>query len=789
MAEIENNIYISIAGLRDRIANRLLPLLVGSLWTVVAFSIWRMRVIGFTVSIVFQIVCGIAVTSLYTWRKHITPETISIMMLIVLYILFLQGVWSFGLMSASFILAPLISMYLTLLGYKKLMYFTNVFNLIYLCGVGYLHLSGVLRSPLFSSVYSQSPIAWVIVIVAVGLVTIAIVAPFELVPKTLERSEERFRLAFENANVGVCITGLDGRFLKVNHTICSMLGYSESELEGTNVSDVTHHDDLTPTNAFIQQSQKGGTPRINLEKRYIHKNGKTIWGNLASSLIVDSAGTPQYFITYIQDITGRKEAEEKLLASEAHYRSLVENSPDIIAEFDSECRFLFVNSSIKKVSNNQPENFIGKRMRDVGFSENQAREREDMIRKVFETQIPFETEFEFDGVIGIRIFDWRVYPFLGTDGNVRSVFSINRDITDHKRAEIALRKSEEKFNKIFHASPAPMVMSNLEDGTYIDVNESYLKQMEFMREEIIGRTSYQLNTWGDIRQRDKILQILRKSGSVRNFEIKHRTRAGIIKTSILSAEIIELDGKKCLLTSHVDITERKLAEEALQASIEEMHRLTTELEKIREEERKNISREVHDELGQLLTALHMDIVSLRKFSVPDKEQLETKLQSMLELTSSATKTVQSISARLRPGILDDLGLNAAIEWQTEDFQKRASIACEIYLPDQEIVIDNERSTALFRILQEALTNVARHARASAVKVSLSDSGERIVMSIKDNGIGITESQINDTRSYGLIGIRERLRPFEGTCEFVNDLPSGTEVIVKIPKETSSASLQ
>ncbi len=789
MEESKNDIYISITGLRNRIASRLLPLLVGSLWIVVAFSIWRMQVIGFTGSLVFQASSGIIVTMLYVWRKHVTPKTISMVMLIVLYILFLQGVWWFGLMSASFILAPLISMYLTLLGYKILMYVTSVFNLMYLAGVGYLHLNRVLQSPLYSSLYSQSPMAWVLVIVAVGLVTMAVVAPFELVPRTLERSEEQFRLAFENANVGVCITGLDGRLLKVNKALCSMLGYTQAELESLRVADITHNEDITPTNAFIQQSQQGGTTRISLDKRYIHKNSSTVWGNLASSLVHDLTGAPQYFITYIQDITDRKEAEERLRASEAHYRSLVENAPDVIAEFDSECRFLFVNSSIKKVSNILPENFIGKRMRDVGFAEHQAREREDMIRRVCETQMSFEAEFEFDGVNGTRVFDWRVYPFLDKDGNVRSIFSINRDITDRKKSEIALRKSEEMFNKVFHSSPAPMVISTLEDGTYIDVNESYLKQMEFQREEVIGRTSYQLNTWGDLRQRDKILQTLGKSGSVKNSEIKQKTKSGIIKTSILSAEIIELDGKKCLLTSHVDITERKQAEEALQASIEEMHRLTTELERIREEERKNISREVHDELGQLLTALHMDIVSLRKFSVPDREELETKLQSMLELTSSATKAVQSISSRLRPGILDDLGLNAAIEWQIEDFQKRAGIACEIDLPDQEIVIDSERSTALFRILQEALTNVVRHAEASAVKVSLSDSGEQVIVSIKDNGIGITERQINNTKSYGLIGIRERLRPFHGTCEFVKGSPSGTEVIVKVPRETLPAGVQ
>ena len=136
-------------------------------------------------------------------------------------------------------------------------------------------------------------------------------------------------------------------------------------------------------------------------------------------------------------------------------------------------------------------------------------------------------------------------------------------------------------------------------------------------------------------------------------------------------------------------------------------------------------------------------------------------------------------------MLDDLGLVAAIEWQIEDFQKRSGIECVLNLPDREPSIDNQRSTAIFRILQEALTNVARHARAHRVIVALSESEDEISLSVRDNGIGIPASKINDPKSYGLLGIRERLHPYQGTCTIQGGPKGGTEVIIQIRKQLSS----
>ncbi|HXX62384.1 MAG TPA: ATP-binding protein, partial [Bacteroidota bacterium] len=159
---------------------------------------------------------------------------------------------------------------------------------------------------------------------------------------------------------------------------------------------------------------------------------------------------------------------------------------------------------------------------------------------------------------------------------------------------------------------------------------------------------------------------------------------------------------------------------------------------------------------------------------------EEKVKSVLDLTDSAIAIVQDIAARLRPGMLDYLGLLAAIEWQADEFQKRSGVKCTLALLDHEPGLDSERATALFRILQETLTNVARHAHARNVRIALEEAGPDIVMTIADDGVGISRAQIDAPQSLGLLGMRERLHPFRGICTIESPSSGGTRVTVRIP---------
>lgn len=231
-----------------------------------------------------------------------------------------------------------------------------------------------------------------------------------------------------------------------------------------------------------------------------------------------------------------------------------------------------------------------------------------------------------------------------------------------------------------------------------------------------------------------------------------------------------------------DITDRIQAEKELQNSREQLRNLSTYLESVREQERTVIAREIHDELAQALTALKMDLSWLDNRLPRDQTSLIDKTKTMHSLIGTTIKTVKRISAELRPGILDDLGLVAAIEWQAEEFQNRTGIPCHVASDPMDVIVDHDRSTAIFRIFQETLTNVARHARATRVKVSLKERGGKLNLRVKDNGRGITEEQITDSKAFGLIGMRERVYPWEGKVSIKGVPGKGTTVLVSVPVE-------
>jgi PAS domain S-box-containing protein len=240
------------------------------------------------------------------------------------------------------------------------------------------------------------------------------------------------------------------------------------------------------------------------------------------------------------------------------------------------------------------------------------------------------------------------------------------------------------------------------------------------------------------------------------------------------------DGRRIFFHLVTDINDRKTAEEQLKASREQLLELSRHLESVREEERTRLAREIHDELGQILTGLKIDISWITK-KLPGEEQLLIeKTKAMNELIDIAIETVKRISGELRPGALDYLGIAAAIEWQIQEIEKRIDIKFKFKSSHGEIVLDPALSTAIFRICQEALTNVIRHAGANKVKVTLTKGKDSIILIIADNGKGIEEKHLSDPRAFGIIGMRERARPWGGEVMINGVSGQGTTVTVKIP---------
>lgn len=234
------------------------------------------------------------------------------------------------------------------------------------------------------------------------------------------------------------------------------------------------------------------------------------------------------------------------------------------------------------------------------------------------------------------------------------------------------------------------------------------------------------------------------------------------------------------MVTFVEITERKRAEEELKRSRQQLRDLSARLQTILEEERTRISREIHDELGQQLTILKMDLSWLKKRLAKNQKSLKERTKSMAKMVDATIQTVRKISTEMRPVVLDDLGLTAAMEWQVEDFQNRTGMRCRFTARPEEITLDPGRSTTVFRIFQETLTNIVRHANADEITVRLEKREGRLLLEVSDNGKGITEGQIANSKSLGLLGIRERALLWGGTVSIQGAPGKGTTLSVKIP---------
>ena len=208
--------------------------------------------------------------------------------------------------------------------------------------------------------------------------------------------------------------------------------------------------------------------------------------------------------------------------------------------------------------------------------------------------------------------------------------------------------------------------------------------------------------------------------------------------------------------------------------------LAAHLTKALEEERRRIAREIHDELGQSLTALKMDLTSLKKKTETDPTCLEQEINSMLEIVDRTLNTVRTITSELRPGVLDQLGLVAAMEWQLQEFETRSGLTFDAHLDESLPVLPEDIQIALFRIFQELLTNIVRHSKANHITLSLTRKGTNLTLMVHDDGIGIETENISSNVSLGIIGMKERTQFLGGNFEIRGNPESGTTIIVEIP---------
>ncbi len=393
-------------------------------------------------------------------------------------------------------------------------------------------------------------------------------------------------------------------------------------------------------------------------------------------------------------------------------------------------------------------------------------------------------------------------------------------ITERKRIENALKASEVRYRRLFEAAKDGILILAADTGQITDANPFLLNLLGYSHAELLGKMLWEIGPFRDIaasrgafrklqrkeyirydnlpletkgrrhRHVEFVSNVYRENGTrviqcnIRDITARHQAEEALAKTSIdlekrVDERTAELLTANKLMKKMVD--EGKRAEEKIRISRERLRNLSGHLQSLLEEERTRISREIHDELGQSLTALKLDLSLIRRRLVSGGlAEQAAKVQEIEHTVIRIIRTVRKIATKLRPGILDELGVAAAIEWMAKDFQNRTGIACKVTIQKADKISDTVRATAIFRIVQEALTNVMRHAAASQVNVSLKKKDDTLIVEVRDNGIGIMEGRIFGSNSLGLIGIRERVRLLGGDTVVSGKPGEGTLVRVTLP---------
>ena len=469
--------------------------------------------------------------------------------------------------------------------------------------------------------------------------------------------------------------------------------------------------------------------------------------------------------------------EDIVKTNEALLRLFIKHTPAAIAMFDTDMRYLQVSDRFLTDYDIEGQNIIGKSHYDV-FPDIPIHWREAHRRILAGAVERCEEESYITGDGSTGWLQWESLPWRNVDGEIGGLILFTQVITARKRAEEALRASEERFAKIFHLIPFRMGILRIRDGIILEVNDTWLKETGFSRDEIINQHVLKYSSLMADDVVEKIRQLLKTPKSVVNMEVRFTTRAGREVIANTSAVMFNLDGEPCYLWVANDITERKHAEEALRA-------LSARIRSTREEEGTRIAREINDELGGVLTGLKWDLEKIDNTlngatDCSHISEIRERISGMTTLIETTISTVRRIASELRPGVLDDLGLVAAIEWQIEQFQMRSGLKCHWTNNASEIDLTRERATAVFRILQEILTNVLRHARAANLYVKLRRSKNYFELEVRDDGQGITESELTNTQSLGLLGMKERALLVGGEVLITGKEGGGTTVVVRVP---------
>jgi len=594
----------------------------------------------------------------------------------------------------------------------------------------------------------------------------------------LLESEQLYRSTFEQAAVGVAHVAPDGRWLRVNHRVCEITGYNERELMQMRFQDITHPDDLAADMAETQKILRGEQTSFSLEKRYIRKDGSIVWVHLGVSCARDARGKLKHFISVIEDISERREAD----GARARLAAIVESSDDAIVSKDLNGIITTWNVGAARLFGFTSEETVGRSI--IMLIPPELRDQEtEILQRLRRGQRIEHFETVRVAKSGRRLdVSLTISPIRDSKGNIIGASKIARDITERKQVEEALRESQTQLALALESSRTAIF-----DWDLATQKSKWNPQMAALYNSYADRESIGAEGWRRLFHPDDRTRLAEEAARALKtqdkfqFEFRAILPDGTLKWILSHGRIVrDPNGTPLrMIGTHTDITDRKQSEE-----MAVMREITGKLLHVQDAERRRIARELHDSSGQLLAALQMNLTPMEADAAKVSSEFAEGIRQSVELIRQLSQELRTVSYLLHPPLLDELGLPSALRWYVEGFAERSKIEVELKVSPELGRLPADMETTIFRIIQESLTNIHRHSGSKKAAIRLLRSPQGVCLEVQDFGKGMPEAKTNGLPTHraagvGIQGMRERVRQLSGTFD-IQSREDGTTVTARFP---------